>query len=144
MGIQMGSIVVGYVPTPEGAAAVDYAVSLSKADGRELVITNSGVRGNDAHPAFAPAGDWDTLDRQLTEQGIAHRMVQPLLADSPADVILDTAREANADLIVIGLRRRSPVGKLFLAAARSRCCSSRLPGRLGQAPGLRTPKPAFR
>jgi nucleotide-binding universal stress UspA family protein len=117
MEIEMSCIVVGYVPTPEGAAAVDYATDLASADGRTLVIVNSGVRGNDAHPSFADAPEWDALDQQLTGLGIAHEMRQPVLAQSPAEVILSTASELAADMIVIGLRRRSPVGKLFLGSS---------------------------
>jgi nucleotide-binding universal stress UspA family protein len=113
----MGSIVVGYVPTPEGTAAVEYATGLASADGRTLVVVNSGVRGNDAHPAFAAATEWDALDQQLTELGIPHEMRQPLLAQSPADEILSVAQQVDAEMIVIGLRRRSPVGKLFLGSS---------------------------
>jgi nucleotide-binding universal stress UspA family protein len=36
--------------------------------------------------------------------------------DEPADVIVSQAEQQNARLIVIGLRRRSPVGKLLLGS----------------------------
>jgi nucleotide-binding universal stress UspA family protein len=44
-------------------------------------------------------------------------MRQPLLAQSPADEILSVAQQVDAEMIVIGLRRRSPVGKLFLGSS---------------------------
>ena len=111
-------IVVGYVPTPEGLAAIDYAVTQATGDdSARLVIVNSGVRGNDADPGFASSADWDALDDRLTSLGIAHELRQPLQAMSPADEILTAATEVGADLIVIGLRRRSPVGKLFLGSS---------------------------
>jgi nucleotide-binding universal stress UspA family protein len=34
----------------------------------------------------------------------------------PAEDLINVAEEVNADLIVIGLRRRSPVGKLILGS----------------------------
>jgi nucleotide-binding universal stress UspA family protein len=111
------NIVVGYVPTPEGLAALDYAVENAEAGTDRLVVVNSGVRGNDADPAFADASDWDALDERLTSLGIDHEMRQPALALSPADEVLRAASEVDADLIVIGLRRRSPVGKLFLGSS---------------------------
>jgi nucleotide-binding universal stress UspA family protein len=113
----MSSIVVGYVPTPEGVAAVDYAITAAAKDGSRLVIVNSGVRGSDAHPAFADASEWDALAARLAELGIEHELRQPASAQSPADEILAAATDVSADMIVIGLRRRSPVGKLFLGSS---------------------------
>jgi nucleotide-binding universal stress UspA family protein len=113
----VSSIVVGYVPTPEGVAAVDYAIKAASKDGHRLVIVNSGVRGSDAHPAFAGAAEWDALDQQLADLGIEHEMRQPASAQSPAEEILTAADDVDAEMIVIGLRRRSPVGKLFLGSS---------------------------
>jgi nucleotide-binding universal stress UspA family protein len=113
----MNSIVVGYVPTPEGAAALDYGIDAAAKDGSRLVIVNSGVRGSDAHPAFASETEMDALAADLRERGIEFELRQPSAAQSPADEILATASEVSADMIVIGLRRRSPVGKLFLGSS---------------------------
>ncbi len=110
-------IVVGYVPTPEGLAAVDHAITVAQRDGARLVVVNSGARGSDADPSFAPADDWDALGQRLTGLGIDHEMRQPSQALSPADEILAAAADVDADLVVIGLRRRSPVGKLFLGSS---------------------------
>ncbi|MDH2414599.1 universal stress protein [Nocardioides sp. CER19] len=111
------NIVVGYVPSPEGTAAIDYAVTLAGRDGDRVVVVNSGVRGNDAHPAFASAADWDALEERLSSLGIDHELRQSLQAQSPAEEILTVADAVDAGLIVIGLRRRSPVGKLFLGSS---------------------------
>ena len=42
---------------------------------------------------------------------------QPVQALSPAEEILSAAADTDAELIVIGLRRRSPIGKLFLGSS---------------------------
>ena len=112
-----GTIVVGYVPTPEGLAAVEYAVNEAQRDNARLVIVNSGVRGYDSDPAFASATDLDALATRLTGLGVEHDIRQSTQAISPAEEILQAATEVSADLIVIGLRRRSPVGKLFLGSS---------------------------
>jgi nucleotide-binding universal stress UspA family protein len=109
-------IVVGYTPTPEGLAAVDYAATAATSNGATLYVVNTGERGNDAGPAYAEANDWDALEARLTAAGIEHEMHQPELAFSAAEEILKVADDVSADLIVIGLRRRSPVGKLFLGS----------------------------
>lgn len=111
------NIVVGYVATPEGLAAIDYAVGVASQNGDRIVVVNSGISGNDAHPVFASAADWDALDARLTSLGIDHDMRQPPAAKTPADEILAAAKDVDAGMIVIGLRRRSPVGKLLLGSS---------------------------
>jgi nucleotide-binding universal stress UspA family protein len=115
------NVVVAYVPAPEGLAAVEYAVDHAmRCRGARLVVVNSGVRGSDADPSFAEAADWDAVDQRLGSLGIDHEMRQLTQAQLPADEILRTAAEVGAGLIVIGLRRRSPVGKLLLGSTSQR------------------------
>ncbi len=106
-------IVVGYIPTPEGVAAVDYAIEQAKAFDGLLTVVNTGKDGDYAHPVFATAEDIDALDAQLTAANIRHDIVRPTDGESAAASILSVAEQTSADLIVIGIRRRSPVGKLF-------------------------------
>lgn len=105
-------IVVGYIPTPEGSAALDAAIGLARSRGSHLTVVNTGRDGNYADPSFATAEDIDTIDLQLANADIAHEVRQPTTGRSAADEILAAADEVGADLIVIGVRRRSPVGKL--------------------------------
>jgi len=112
------TIVVGYVPTPEGLAAVDYAVSHARTTGgARIVLVNSGAHGRDSDPKFAAADDLDALAARFDEAGLEHEIRQSAQALSPAEEILTAAEDTDADLIVIGLRRRSPVGKLFLGSS---------------------------
>ena len=55
----------------------------------------------------------DAIDAELTKAGIEHEVSQPTDGRSAAEAILGVAVRSAADLIVIGLRRRSPVGKLI-------------------------------
>jgi len=107
------TIVVGYIPTPEGSAAVDAAIDAARCKGSRLVVVNTGRFGDFAHPSFATAEDVDALDGQLDAAGLEHEIRRPTEASAPADVILEVAAETGAELIVIGLRRRSPVGKIL-------------------------------
>ncbi|QGN33113.1 universal stress protein [Microlunatus sp. Gsoil 973] len=105
-------IIVGYIPSPEGSAAFEQARELARG-GHDLVVINTGHHGNNAHPNFASAQDLDAVDAELTEAGINHEIRQPAGRTSAAEVILAAADELDAGLIVIGLRRRSPVGKII-------------------------------
>jgi nucleotide-binding universal stress UspA family protein len=110
------NIVVGYIPREEGLAAVEYATEVAERESAKVTIVNSGVRGNDSDASFAPASDLDAIAERLTQRGVEHEIRQPVGADYPADEILKAAKAVDADLIVIGLRRRPLVGKLFLGS----------------------------
>ncbi len=100
------TIVVGYIPTPEGSAAVDHAIAEARLTSSRLVVVNTGHYGDYAHPNYASASDIDALDAQLAGLGIDHEIRRPTEAASAAEA-------EKATLVVIGVRRRSPVGKIF-------------------------------
>ena len=106
-------IVVGYIPSAEGLAALEYAIEQTALASSRLIVINTGHHGNYADPSFADPRDLDALTAQLAAKGIDHEVRQPVEGRSAAEEILDAATSTGADLIVIGLRRRSPVGKLI-------------------------------
>jgi nucleotide-binding universal stress UspA family protein len=48
--------------------------------------------------------------------GIEHEVRQLVRGNEPAEDLIAVAEEVSADFIVIGLRRRTPVGKLILGS----------------------------
>ncbi|HET6857385.1 MAG TPA: universal stress protein, partial [Streptomyces sp.] len=72
--------------------------------------------GNYAKPSFAKAEDLEAIEKELMEAGLQHEVLQPTAGLAAAEEILRVAGERGVDLIVIGLRRRSPVGKLFMGS----------------------------
>ena len=106
------TIVVGYIPTPQGLAAVDAAIAEAELRGSRLIVVNSGVMGDYSGPSFAHPQDLDALDAQLTERGLDHEVRQVTRGLAPADEILSVAAEVGAELVVIGVRKRSPLGKM--------------------------------
>ncbi len=107
------NILVGYIPTPEGLAAVDYAIAQAKTAGARLTVLNTGKDGNYADPVFASPQDIDALEAELSAAGIDHEVRRPTDGLGAADALLAVSAEIGADLVVIGIRRRSPVGKLI-------------------------------
>ena len=53
---------------------------------------------------------------ELRAAGVEHEVRQLVRGLDPADDLVNVANEVQADIIVIGLRRRSPVGKLLLGS----------------------------
>lgn len=107
------NIVVGYLPSREGSAAFDHAMAWAKRDDSRLVVVNTGRHGDNADPSFASSQDLDAIEAELTEAGVHHEVRQLTTPVSAAEAIIQTAAEVDADLVVIGLRRRSPVGKVI-------------------------------
>ena len=111
----MGTVVVGYVPKPEGEAALRTAVDEAKLRGAKLVVVNSHRGGNDfdSETAGRVERDMDAVRKVLDEAGLAYDIRQLVRGFEPAEDLISIAEANAADLIVIGLRRRSPVGKLI-------------------------------
>jgi nucleotide-binding universal stress UspA family protein len=106
-------VLVGYIPSPEGVAALDYAVAYAEQNGAKLTVVNTAKDGDYAHPQFATAEDIDTIDDLLAAKSVEHTIVRPTDGKPAAAALLDEADRAGADVIVIGVRRRSPVGKML-------------------------------
>ena len=109
---QQPTILVGYVPTPEGTAALSAATERALRRGSHLAVLNTGNEGNYADPAYASEQDIDAVEAELTRLGVVHTIIRPSDDLTPAESILDHAEQLGAELVVIGVRRRSPVGKL--------------------------------
>jgi nucleotide-binding universal stress UspA family protein len=114
----MGTVVVGYVPKPEGEAALRKAVEESKLRGARLVVVNSHRGGQefDSGAASQVERDMAAVKKVLEGTGVEYDIRQLVRGFEPAEDLISIAEANAAELIVIGLRRRSPVGKLILGS----------------------------
>lgn len=114
----MSTIVVGYVPKQEGRAALDRAAEEAVLRKARLVVVNShrGGRDFDRDDALETEQQLQEVRDKLNDAGVEHEIRQLVRGMDPADDLLNVAEDLNADFIVIGLRRRSPVGKLILGS----------------------------
>jgi len=112
------AIVVGFVPTNEGRAALRRAAEEARLRSNRLVGINSnrGGKGLTAAEAARYDDELDTVKRELTEAGVDHEIRQLVRGLEPVEDLIAVAEETSADFIVIGLRRRTPVGKLILGS----------------------------
>lgn len=105
----MSSVVVGYVPKPEGEAALDKAIEEAELRGADLVVVNSR-HGDSESP------DLEAVRAKLEASGVTYEVRQVERGLEASEDLISVAKEAGAQLIVIGLRRRTPVGKLILGS----------------------------
>ena len=114
----MAVIVVGYVPKPEGKAALRLAAEEAKLRGSSLVVVNShrGGRDFDRDDAVESESQLEEVRNELREAGVEFQIRQLVRGMDPAEDLINVAEEVSANVIVIGLRRRSPVGKLILGS----------------------------
>lgn len=114
----MSTIVVGYVPKAEGNAALERAAEEAVLRNARLVVVNShrGGRDFDRDDALETEQQLQDVRDRLQDSGVEHEIRQLVRGMDPADDLIKVAEDLDADFIVIGLRRRSPVGKLILGS----------------------------
>ncbi|GAA4624425.1 MULTISPECIES: universal stress protein [Cellulomonas] len=108
-------IVVGYLATPEGRAALGAAVGEARLRGTRVVVVLSARPDESAERRAETDAALAAASAELTAEGVEHE-VRRLEGGDAADDLITTAEQIDACLIVLGLRRRSPVGKLILGA----------------------------
>ena len=114
----MGTVVVGFVPKPEGEAALSSGIAEAKLRGAKIVVVNSHRGGSefDGDASAKAEKEMERIGKVLDDSGIEHELRQLVRGFEPAEDLISIAESVDAELIVIGLRRRSPVGKLILGS----------------------------
>lgn len=111
-------IVVGFIDTPEGHAAIELAIAEAQLRGASLVIINSMLGGHHERPEdyVAIGKSYEQLTEQLSALGIAYEAHEYVRGEKPATDIVTAVNEHDADLVVIGIRKRSATGKMILGS----------------------------
>jgi nucleotide-binding universal stress UspA family protein len=107
----MATVVIGYVPTPEGEAALATGIAEARLRDASLVVVHR------PRNAASAAAETTEVTATLAGSGVAHE-VRPLTEGLElAESLVTAAHDSAAALVVIGLRRRTPTGKLILGTS---------------------------
>jgi nucleotide-binding universal stress UspA family protein len=110
------TVVVAYLPTPQGEAAFAAGLAESNRRNEPLVLINSPRTGA---PISNTVADKPTLAR-LRASAADHNIALDLRlqghTDDLVESLLNTADEVDASVIIIGLRHRTAVGKLLMGS----------------------------
>ena len=114
------TIVVGYVPTPEGEAALTAAIAEAGLREQPLHVVNTSRGDSLVDNRFASEEALAAVRAQLDSSGVVYEIDQQVGGHQAADELVETADRLRASLIVIGLRRRTATGKLLTGSQAQR------------------------
>ena len=97
-------IVVGYVPNQFGDAALEHAIAEARLHDTGILVINATKGDAYVDPTFAGTD-------------VVHDVEQQPVGVDPVSALLAAMDRDDAELLVIGLRHRSPVGKLLMGSA---------------------------
>jgi nucleotide-binding universal stress UspA family protein len=132
----MQPILVASDGSPSANRAIDAAAKLAKVTGSELIILTIGgnISGAALQELASAEGDLsaaletaanEILDRarkRVLRTGVSAVKVQSGWGD-PAEVIIDTVRRENPDLLVVGKRGRGRLSGLLLGSVSQKLAS---------------------
>lgn len=113
------TVLLSYTPTPQGEAAVPAAIREAALRQVPLVVLNLLRGGALVEASASSEDDLAKITAAASEAGVEAKAVQVEEADVVTGV-LQAVRDHDAQLLVLGLRRRSPVGKLLLGSIAQR------------------------
>jgi nucleotide-binding universal stress UspA family protein len=108
-------IVVGYTNDQFGMAAIDAGIAEATLRDTDLLVVNSTPGDSYVDAAFASKGQVHDIEERLKTSGVRYELSQPVGVYA-ADALLEAMERPDAELLVIGLRHRNPVGKLLLGS----------------------------
>ncbi|HSU03647.1 MAG TPA: universal stress protein [Nocardioides sp.] len=115
----MTTIVVGWTPDEFGEVALRRGVEEARLRQGRVVVVNA-TRGDAlVDERYADDDQLSRMTAELTAAGVEVDVRRSMGADV-GDQVLAVASDVSADLVVIGLRRRSPVGKLLMGSVAQR------------------------
>ena len=110
------TIVVGYTPTPPGRAALVAAAGVAGERNQPLIVVNSSRGDALADPGFATQADLDWARTTLEEAGVEFSIRQTVRGREASEEVVTVVEEVGAELCVIGIRRRTAVGKMLMGS----------------------------
>ena len=110
------TIIVAYIPRPEGQAAMAKGIEIAKQRNERLVIVNAGPGGSKEDLSVTDVQDVERIEGLIVSAGINAEFKQFVRGQSAVSEIEALVNTLQASLLVIGLRRRTAVGKLVMGS----------------------------
>jgi nucleotide-binding universal stress UspA family protein len=110
------TLLVAYVPRPEGEAALEKGLEIAKRRDEHLVVVNASAGGGKTDPSAVDGDDVERVQAILKNSGLNAEFRQLVRGKSAVEEIESLVESMRVSLLIIGLRKRSAVGKLILGS----------------------------
>ena len=109
------TVVVGYIPDKYGEAALTAGIEEARLRGAVLVVVNATKGDALVDRRYVGEEGLAELKVRLAGLDVEHEVRQAMGADV-ADEMLRVVDDTQAQVLVIGIRHRSPVGKMIMGS----------------------------
>ena len=109
------TVVVGYIPDQYGEAALTAGIEEAERRGTGLVVVNATKGDALVDRRYVGEAGLAGLEERLAGLDVTHEVRQAIGPDV-AEEILRVATDTDAAVVVIGLRHRTPVGKMIMGS----------------------------
>ena len=114
------TVLVGYIPSPQGEAALDRAIEEARIHGSDLVVLNMSRGQATLEQKRLSDDSAEELNKRLEGTDVNFQLRREVRAGEPSENILRIVEELRPELLVIGLRKRSATGKLLFGSTAQR------------------------
>ena len=110
------TILVAYIPRAEGQAALEKGIELAKERNEFLIVVNATPGGKGDDPSRADAQDVERVEQLLSVSSIQSEFKQFVRGKNAVEELADMVATHQVSMLVIGLRKRTAVGKLIMGS----------------------------
>jgi len=110
------TILVAYAPRPEGQAALEKGLEVARRRNERLMVVNASPGGHGEDESQATTQDVERVEALLAGSGLNAEFKQFVRGKSAVAEIEALVESLPVSLLIIGLRKRSAVGKLILGS----------------------------
>lgn len=110
------TILVAYAPRPEGQAALEKGLEIARRRNERLMVVNASPGGHGEDESQATTQDIERVEALLAGSGLNAEFKQFVRGKSAVAEIEALVESLPVSLLIIGLRKRSAVGKLILGS----------------------------
>lgn len=131
------TVVVGYMPNEFGEVALEAGVVEARRRRTDVLVVNATLGDTYVDDRFVGTSAIPSLRQRLDTYDVPVDFRQVMGSDV-AQLLVDAARDADAQVLVIGLRPRTPVGKIIMGSVAQRVLLHAQCAVLAVKPGART------